>query len=62
MPLLPKGNMFTGKTLKDYLAHHMPSNRYDFRKKIQFIIDNSSLPVYLKGIMTAEDAEEAKKM
>jgi isopentenyl diphosphate isomerase/L-lactate dehydrogenase-like FMN-dependent dehydrogenase len=62
MPLLPKGNMFTGKTLKDYLAHHMPSNGYDFRKKIQFIIENSSLPVYLKGIMTPEDAEEAKKM
>jgi len=62
MPLLPKGNMFTGKTLKEYLLSHMPENEYQFHKMIRFILDKSPLPVYLKGIMTPEDADITIKM
>lgn len=62
MPLLPRDKNFKGTTLKEYLAHHMPRNEWDFRNKVQYIIKNSPLPVYLKGIMTPEDAEEAIKI
>lgn len=62
MPLLPKDKKFSGATLKEYLTHHMPNNEWDFRDKVRFIIENSPLPVYIKGIMTPEDAEEGKKM
>jgi isopentenyl diphosphate isomerase/L-lactate dehydrogenase-like FMN-dependent dehydrogenase len=62
MPLLPKDKKFSGTTLKEYLTHHMPSNEWDFREKVRFIIEKSPLPVYLKGIMTPEDTEEAIKM
>lgn len=62
MPLLPKDKKFSGTTLKEYLSHHMPSNEWDFHNKVRFIIENSPLPMYLKGIMTPEDAEESIKM
>ena len=62
MPLLPIDEKFKGTTLKEYLNHHMPSNGFEFREKVRFIIEKSPLPVYLKGIMTPEDAEEAQKI
>lgn len=40
----------------------MPEGEYEFHKMIRFILDNSPLPVYLKGIMTPEDADVAIKM
>lgn len=40
----------------------MPENKYQFHRMIRFILDNSPLPIYLKGIMTPEDADIAIKM
>lgn len=62
MPLLPIDQDFSGTTLKEYIYHHMPEGEYEFHKMIRFILDNSPLPVYLKGIMTPEDADVAIKM
>ncbi len=62
MPLLPRNSEFRGTTLKEYMSHHMIECRWKFIRKIRFILDKSPLPVYLKWIMTPEDAEKAIKM